>query len=803
MKAADCSSSSRYLLNWVAPIARIVCLALSLFWLAAQASAQAQSWAPGARASLAAGASSLSPAYREQVEADWAKQEKRLKQSPEDAQAIQAAWKRLLDLRASLNSAGPTFTALSPAEVLARQVQNLAQLPVPERLALYRQIRWLGRQTALANPLFTSKPIVFMKRKRFICQMLHEYLGYFYDYGDIAGGGVHVLLQPGQSFETQDLTQDRLPKGNYTTLALSFDAQKVYFAFAPRAVAKPDFYSPDRRSFHLYEMNLDGSGLHQLTEGVEDDFDPCPLPDGTLAFMSSRRGGFGRCHNPWEPLPAYTLHKLDPATGRITRLSFHETNEWHPSVLHDGRIVYTRWDYVDRSAANFHGLWITNPDGTGAVSLFGNYTSRINACYQPRPIPGSRKVIFVAGAHHADVGGSLVMLDPLRASLDPQTGEDSFASIEQLTPEVCYPEAPGWPSSYFHSPWPLSEQHLLVSFSFDPLPGMGPGEKRDTRTGLYYWDRFGNLELLYEDLGISCMYPMPAAPRTKPPVVQTLADSEPSDEGEFVLADVAHSLKPLPQGRRIAELRIYQVLPKNGSHVANQPRIGYANAESARMLLGTVPMDADGSAYFRAPARKPLYFQAVDEAGRAVQSMRSVVYLQPGEKRGCVGCHEPQAFSPAARRIASPARPPSRIEPGPEGSQPMNYLRLVQPILDRRCVSCHNDTTPHTKLNLTAAAADPFVKSYASLRPYVRWHEWGGESISQIATRPGHLGADESPLTRILADTNHAQTTGLTDAELRAIYLWLDANAPFYGVYLAAEQLAQRKGEAVAPPALQ
>jgi hypothetical protein len=235
--------------------------------------------------------------------------------------------------------------------------------------------------------------------------------------------------------------------------------------------------------------------------------------------------------------------------------------------------------------------------------------------------------------------------------------------------------------------------------------------------------------------------------------------------------------------------------------VVNQPRIGYANAENARMLLGTVPVAADGSAHFRVPARKPLYLQAVDGEGRAIQGMRSALYLQPGEKRGCVGCHEPQTVSPIPRERINSAHPPSRIEPGPDGTQPMSYMRLIQPIWNRRCVSCHSDTK--SKVNLTAAPSDPFVVSYASLRPYVRWHEWGDASISQIATRPGHLGADESKLEAILDDGNHRTQVALTEVERRAIYLWLDANAPFYGAYLPKEQLAQKKGESIAAPSLQ
>jgi hypothetical protein len=635
--------------------------------------------------------------------------------------------------------------------------------------------------------------------------MLHEYMGYFYDYGDVAGGGgVHVLKRPGFSTKTHDLIGGKLPSGNFTTLALSFDAQTIYFAFSERSEKKPSFNSPQRRSFHLFSIKPDGTNLRQLTTGVEDDFDPCPLPDGGLAFMSSRRGGFARCNNAWEPCASYTLHRMDADGQNIRTLSRHETSEWHPSVMNDGRLVYIRWDYVDRSAANFHGLWVSNPDGTGVASLFGNYTMKINACYQPRAIPGSEKLLFIAGAHHADVGGALVMLDPRKVQYEPETGEDSLNSIEVLTPEVCFPESTGWPKSYFHSPWPLSEIAMLVSFSFDPLPGMSSGEAKDTRTGLYYFDRFGNLELLCRAPEISSMYPIPLRARPQPPVIPSNVDLS-AAEGEFMLSDVRRSLFPMPEGRPVRELRVFQILPKGGSHLANDPRIGHANAENARMLLGTVPVEEDGSAYFRAPAGKPIYFQAVDAQGRAVQSMRSATYLQPGERRACIGCHEPPGAAVVGRTTLAMSREPSRLEPGPEGSQPLSFPLLVQPILDQHCVRCHDGTEGPGKsqLLLTSEPGKTFTRAYESLRPFLRWYEWGGESISQIATYPGQIGADASKLSAILDDKTHGAELNLKDSERRRIYLWLDANAPFYGSYDKQEQLAQREGKPLAPPEFQ
>lgn len=744
-------------------------------------------------------------ALQKMVEADWLAQEHRKNRTAYDPAAVREAFARAQKLLADLDVELEDAEALAIAHLKDR-VDVVDSLDARARLALYLEIRSATRKLALKNPLVASKPIVFMKRRRFVCQMLHEYLGYFYDYGDISGGGVYLLEEPGRSLKVCDLIDGRLPRGNYTTLSLSHDARTIYFAFAERAPVKPDYYSPERRCFHIYAMDADGANLRQLTDGPDDDFDPCPLPDGGIAFMSTRRGCFCRCNNPWEPIPSYTLHRMDADGNAIHKLSPHETNEWHPSVLGDGRIVYCRWDYVDRSAANYHGLWVSNQDGSNPSVLFGNYTQRINACYQPRGIPGSNRIVFIAGAHHADVGGSLVILDPARESLDSQTGQDSLDSIEVLTPEVCFPEAPGWPGSYFHSPWPLSENYFLVAFSFDPLPGMGPKVEEDTHTGLYYLDRFGNMELLYRDPDISSMYAIPLNKRPQPPVAPSNRDSGLADEGEFVLADVRRSLFPLPDSRQIRQLRIFQVLPKTSTHIVNKPRLGYANAESARMMLGTVPVESDGSAYFRAPAGKPLYFQAVDQTGRAVQSMRSVTYLQPGERRSCVGCHEPRGTTPANSHVPlAMRRAPSRIQPGPDGTRPLSYPRLVQTVLDRHCVQCHQGRTgdQQSDLVLTNEPAGDFSRSYESLREYVRWHEWGGKSITQMVTRPGHIGADESPLLKVLEDSVHAECVDLPEEDLLSLQIWLDANAPFYGTYEQPAQLAQKAGQAVPPPLVQ
>ena len=744
--------------------------------------------------------------YEISIEKDWENQEKRAERKPIDLNTIQNALQRGELLGSDLTSM-PNPPNLeqerSDLKHFQKQLQSANTLDENARLELYKKIRWTVRKISLKNPLIASKKIVFMKRKRFICQMLHEYLGYFYDYKDISGGSVCILENPGYSTELRDLISDRLPRGNYTTLSLSYNAKTVYFAFSERAEQKPNYYTPERKGFHIYAVDSDGSNLRQITRGLYDDFDPCELPDGDIAFMSTRRGGFGRCHNPWEPLPTYTLHRVNTDGNGARTLSFHETNEWHPSVLQDGRIIYTRWDYVDRSAANFHGLWTSNPDGSNPSVLFGNYTEKINACYQAKAIPNSNKIVFVAGAHHADVGGSLVLLDPARISLNTETGEDDFSSLEFLTPEVTLPEAPDWPVSFYHSPWPLSENYYLVAFSFDPLPGMGPKVDSDSETGIYLFDRFGNMELLYREKGVSCMYPVPLAPRTIPPVIPSALNTTMGQEGEFMLTDVNQSLMALPKDRPVHALRIFQVFPKSETHVANKPRLGYANAESARMLLGTVPVEEDGSAYFRAPAGKPLVFQAIDKEGKAVQGMRSLTYLQPGERRGCTGCHESPGTVAKTTRTKAFQRKPSVIQPGPDGSQPWSFPRLMQPMLDTQCIRCHDGSEKSYKPNLTGTVKEEFTVSYENLRPYIKWNEWGGESINGVSTKPEHMPADCSPLVKILDDANHKDAVHFSKEDKERLYLWLDGNASFYGAYSPVEQLAQLKGEAIQPPELQ
>jgi len=765
--------------------------------------------------------------FQSQIEADWLAEEARLGRDPGDWGVIDSLFERAEKTVASWHTEPEGLESLLTGLVgLKQEAKKLRQSEGEStdeaRLDLYLKIRRALRQIVLLHPALKDRPIAFMKQRRVIQQMFHEYSGYYYDFFGTSGGGVFILPNPGRTNETIELTGS-LPRGTFSTPSLSFDGKTIYFAWcrvidgdrpwgegrfdASKLPQRPEdaqgfefnYFSTTRPSFHLFAVGVDGKNLRQITYGIHDDVDPCELPDGRIAFMSTRRGGYIRCNSHYEPLETSTMYTVRKDGTQLTQLSYHETDEWHPSVRPDGRLLYTRWDYVDRDATLFHGIWTSNPDGTAPMHLFGSYTTRIDAHYQPKMIPGTKKIVAVAGAHHAVVGGGLILIDTEKLARDPEDGTDSMATVENLTPEIPYSEVGGqWAKSFYSCPLPLSEAHFLVAFSFDPLPGMGPNYREDSRSGIYYFDRFGNKELLYRAPEISSVAPLllntpEGEPFVKkPPVVPSVLDEKLAEEmqGEFFLSDVNISQLPMPEGRKIVALRVFELLPKTECAGGNTPRIGFANTIPARSYLGEVPVEADGSAFFRVPARKPLYFQAIDEEGKAVQGMRSNVYLQPGEKRACVGCHEPvnQAIPQKNVPLAGTREPsvptPDVTEPGPFG-----YARQIQPILDRNCVKCHD-----SKLDLRGTDAGEFTTSYESLKPFLRWYEWGGKSISLITSRPGECGTDQSPLTKILADENHKDLK-LTDGERRVLYLWMDSNSPFYGSYNPREREMQKEGK--------
>ncbi len=684
---------------------------------------------------------------------------------------------------------------------------NEAFVPETVRREAYFAVRTLLRKIALSSALLDFDLLLFIKRHdpAGIFHMCDQYYGV----NAVPGGGLFVLIDPwGEQpklvnlleqsvVEKGRLAGSKLSSGSFLSPEVDWDGKTIFFAYSEakgwdRYRGKEAYEWSPEICYHIFRSYVDGSGVEQLTDGPWDDFDPCLLPDGRIAFISTRRGGYLRCGR---HCPVYTLHVMEADGSNIEPLSFHETHEWNPSVTHDGMIVYTRWDYVDRDTNVAHHMWICYPDGRNPRAPHGNYPQarelRPWMQMQIRAIPGSAKFVAVAAAHHGHEFGSLVLIDPRI----PDDG--AMSQLERLTPDVPFPEAEGRPIRpymVYGTPWPLSEEEYLVVY--DPAA---------TNRGIYWMDRWGNRELIYRDPQISCASPMPLRPRSRPPAIPAghkgWQDGRHSPFAKVAVLNVYDSDFSWPPGTKITHLRIVQVLPKS-TPPPNEPRIGVANQTNARAVLGTVPVEADGSAYFELPAGKLVYFQALDENGMAVMSMRSGTYFHPGESTSCQGCHE-------ARHRAAPSggllplalqRPPSPVTPPPEGANPFSFVRLVQPVLDKHCVPCHLEKNA---LDLRGIVEGPhkWTRSYTNLAPrYGFYYHVANGSINDPAhggsrTIPGQFGARAAKLLHFLGPEHYG--VNLPKEDLARITLWLDLNCEFFGAYEDTE--AQAHGKVVFP----
>jgi hypothetical protein len=730
--------------------------------------------------------------------------------------------KALLEDLMETSSAG----RLAPMPVELKELQNSCrQVPVTDadgRLGLFRKAYDLRRRIALSNPLLDFDKILFITRHR---SKFNHMCDQYYGINTPPGGTIHVLSDPfSDNAKVRDVLADsvvqrgrlkgqRLTEGSFLSPDLSYDGKTIVFAYVEcKGDVDHRFHTDpsrghwnEQRCYHIFKVNVDGTGLEQLTDGTWNDFDPCWLPNGRVAFISERRGGYLRCGR---VCPTYTLHDMNADGSDIRCLSLHETNEWHPSVTNDGKIIYTRWDYVDRHGCTAHLPWVTTPDGRDARAVHGNFAPRelrADMELDVRAIPGSHKFVATGAPHHGQAFGSLVIFDPYIED------DDAMAPVKRMTPEVDFPETQGGAQVY-GTPWPLSEKYYLCVYD----PTMPPNAGRQGRPhlpgayGIYLLDVFGNKELIYRDSEIACLSPSPLRARPKPPALPDqsvrVAEGEPA-EATLGVVNVYDTLTPWPETMKIKALRVYQILPMTVPSGApphetslREPSAG-DSVVLTRYVLGTVPVEEDGSAHFTVPARKELFFQALDENGMAVQSMRSATYLQPGERLICQGCHEPRLSAPGPARSVPMAmsRKPSKLKPDVDGTNPFSYPRLIQPVLDKHCVKCHADNpddAPRLDSEVIAkgnGGRQRWYASYHSLAPEYGFWDYGGRH----RTIPGKFGARASKLYKLLQDGHY--DVKLSDEEMHRIIVWLDSCSVFYGVYEKEGGLAQLQGKVVYP----
>jgi hypothetical protein len=616
---------------------------------------------------------------------------------------------------------------------------------------LYAEVRNLGRRAAFSNPLLSFDDVLFVERK---CVGEDNFSGGHmttasFGHTQIYGGGLYIArnIKSGNPvivnvlkdsvIENGPWKGQKLAGGAFTSPDLSFDGKEILFAYAKPVYAdRPRVWEyTEENSFHIFRVNIDGSRLVQLTTGNHNDFDPCCLPGGRIVFISTRTDGRGpghiysRCFPDRGPAQFF-LHSMNADGSDIIPLSFHETDEWHIRS-------------VPRSAA----------------------------------YSGSSKYVATAGPHHGEPFGALVLIDVA-------VGDDGLTSqVKRITPNR-YPESEvdAKTSWEYGTPWPLSADFYLANH----------------RDGLYLLDRFGNCELICKtsNKALRPIKPIPLRPRPKPPVIPTQTwqgerAAADAPQATIAMMNVYDGDLPWPKGTKFKELRIIQYFPKSTQPLF-QPTIGYAEQSLARMALGTVPVEEDGSAYFEAPVGKAISFQLLDQRGLAVQGMRSVTYVHPGERLTCVGCHESKWKTPGVGSPLASRRAPSRIQPEVGGLEPLNFHRLVKPVVQAKCAGCHKEK-----------AQGPDM-SYGSLGPYAFYLVGGKPTSGPWLTIPRHggsrnvpgkHGAYGAPLLKYLDSSHYG--VDLTQEELRHITLWLDCNSNELGAY--QDEAAQRRGEIVWP----
>lgn len=658
-------------------------------------------------------------------------------------------------------------------------------------------------QLSFSNPLLDFDSIICVARgQNAIIHLCDQYFGCF----AIPGGSIYIISgYKGSSRKVTDLLANatvtggryagkKLTGGAFISPDLSYDGKTVLFGWRPGTNPTGSATFNQDVCFHIFKINLNGTGLVQLTDGKWDDFDPCWLPSGRIVFISERRGGYGRCHP--RSVPTYTMYSMNADGSDIIAISYHETNEWHPSVDNNGKILYSRWDYVDRDDCIAHHPWTCFPDGRNPRSYHGNYPLPLTTLtgsnwpdgrnYRPwsevncRAIPNTTKFVATASGHHTQSFGDLIIVDPTIAD------DGKMSQITGITTKKT-----GWGDNEgpWGTAWPLSEDYYLASYNGD----------------IVFIDKSANRLMVCPKSATPAanlsnhklIDPIPVKERTPPKeqAVQTFEGARaalPHESARISVMDVNESDLPFPAGTKIKWLRVIQIAPKS-TVLINDPRICFASEATCRLPLGIVPVETDGSAYFEAPVDRILMFQALDSNYMAVQSMRSDTYVHKGEHLTCIGCHEDKwkaskNYSPIATK-----RNPSKLLTEFTEALPLSYYRLVKPVFDAKCATCHKQQGKGPDM------------SYGSLKSYLfyfcgdGWPYTNGDINKPIIggsrTIPGKFGALASKLLPYCYSSHHS--VALTKDELHRITLWLDCNSNELG----SEQnvTGQKSGQLVWP----
>lgn len=615
--------------------------------------------------------------------------------------------------------------------------------------------------------LFDVDQLLLIKRHEIAASHVYTY---HYE-GFRAGGGLYLAPVGNKAGPPRCLVDAQ--RGQILDADLSHDARRVVFSWRRE----------ESEGYHLWLVNIDGSGLTQLTRGQWHDYNTCWLPDGGLAFLSTRWPQFAYC---WHA-PVGVLCRMNIDGSGFQRLSANYLNDFTPSVLDDGRIIYTRWEYVDRPAIPIQSLWTMNPDGTCLAGYFGNRKISPATFMEARAVPGTQKILCTMTGHNGPARGAIGLLDRSR-------GVNAQEAIENLTPEVKIPkidEGNGNTSGAkpYSGPYPLDATRFLCA-------ARGPIVVR-TIDG-----RCQSIAVPAPEDGQEWFSPQPLRSRIPPPVITPRVERNAPPTATVYLQDVYNGLEPQVRRGDVTAIRVVREMPKA---VRIDPRyrafgfqfpvISCGATYAPKQVLGETPVAADGSACFRVPAGIPVYFMALDAEGRAVQRMRSFTHFMPGEVQGCIGCHESRLRGVSQRPNVTRGVEPRELIPPDWGTDGFDYSRIVQPVLDRYCVQCHNPTNREGGFDLCGDKTDYFNVSYELLAreragktgsPLVKWiPTFNGQEWNILEITPKFWGSPASKLADLIL-AGHPDAAGKRRVSVdlesrRRLFAWIDLNVPYYG----------------------
>jgi len=585
-----------------------------------------------------------------------------------------------------------------------------------------------------------------------------------------------VKLSGVRSGENKESVIYEATNGNVITDAsLHWDAGKIMFTS-----------SDSLKRFQVYEVNVDGSDFHQVSVTDEQDlefFDAAYLPSGKIVACTNIGYHGVPCVNGSDAVGNYSLY--DPKTHQIRRLTYDQDNNWNATVLRNGKVMYTRWEYTDLTHYYSRIVFTMNPDGTEQRALFGSGSMFPNSTFDMQQLPeNSNRFIGVISGHHGTArSGRLIIFDPTknRAGAEGMVQELPFSQrpIETVVKDQLVDGV--WPQ--FLKPQPLSDKYFLVTAKLSPL----------SLWGIYLVDIYDNLILIKECEKEGFINSIPLRKKPAPvniPERIPMDLSNASKEATMFIQDIyeGQGLKEVPRGT-VKQLRIfayeYSYLHTLSDHMWNGIQSGW----DIKRLLGYVPVEADGSALFKVPANTPISIQPVDSLGRAVQWMRSWTIGMPGETVSCVGCHENQNQIAMPKRTIASTIKPHEMERTLGSPRAINFEQDIQPILNRKCLACHNSEKQAAGIDYTGNRMDTipywmdffvYSKSYLQFHPY--FYRQGPETEMEVLN-PYEYSAYNSEMLRMLRYGHHG--VKLSDEEMRTLYTWLDMNAPYHNNAMA------------------